>query len=83
MRNHSDERLDKIKELGNELIEYECMADSVLADVKAVTDRWDTLQHQVSYCYIAPARCFQAYRLNGSFCMYYLNNFAYCNIFNT
>lgn len=48
MRNHSDERLEKIKELGNELIEYECMADSISADVKAVTDRWDTLQHQVS-----------------------------------
>lgn len=50
MRNHSEERLEKIKELGNELIEYECMADSVSADVKAVTDRWDTLQHQVSIC---------------------------------
>lgn len=50
MRNHSEERLEKIKELGNELIEHECMADSVAADVKAVTDRWDTLQHQVRIC---------------------------------
>lgn len=48
MRNHSEERLDKIKELGNELIEHECMADTIMADVKAVTDRWETLQHQVS-----------------------------------
>lgn len=47
IRNHSEERLDKIKELGNELIEHECMAESILADVKSVTDRWDLLQQKV------------------------------------
>lgn len=57
MRNHSEERLDKIKELGNELIEHECMADTILADVKAVTDRWDTLQHQVSQHILAYFSC--------------------------
>ncbi|XP_031638601.1 dystrophin, isoforms A/C/F/G/H isoform X5 [Contarinia nasturtii] len=46
IRNHSEERLDKIKELGNELIEHECMAASIMADVKSVTDRWNLLQHK-------------------------------------
>lgn len=47
IRNHSEERLEKIEELGNELIEYECMIECVTADVKSVTERWNQLQHQV------------------------------------
>lgn len=48
IRNHSEERLGKIKELGNELIEYECMAESVRSELQSVSDRWDLLQHKVN-----------------------------------
>lgn len=52
IRNHSEERLEKIKELGSELIEHGCMAESVTADVKSVSDRWDLLQHKVTEIYL-------------------------------
>ncbi|XP_055309630.1 dystrophin, isoforms A/C/F/G/H-like, partial [Sitodiplosis mosellana] len=46
IRNHSEKRLNKIKELGNELIGHNCMAESIKVDVKSVIDRWDILQHK-------------------------------------
>lgn len=47
IRNHSEERLEKIKELGDELIEHGCMADIIAADVKSFSDRWTLLQQKV------------------------------------
>lgn len=47
LRNHPEERMEKIKELGNELVEHQCMAESVLGDVNTVTERWNLLQNQV------------------------------------
>lgn len=49
LRNHREERLEKIEELGNEIVGHQCMAESILADVKSVTDRWNSLQNQVSF----------------------------------
>ncbi|XP_037924851.1 dystrophin, isoforms A/C/F/G/H isoform X9 [Hermetia illucens] len=46
IRNHSDDRLDKIQEIGNELIELGFMADSIKSEVKTLVDRWDHLQHK-------------------------------------
>lgn len=48
IRNHSDERLDKIQEIGNELVEHNIMTESITDDVNRITDRWNLLQHQVS-----------------------------------
>lgn len=47
IRNHSEERLEKIKELGDELIDHGCMADIIAADVKSFSDRWTLLQQKV------------------------------------
>lgn len=52
IRNHPEERLEKIQELGNELIDHDCMAESIIADVKSITDRWHLLQHQVKNDFI-------------------------------
>lgn len=49
LRNHPEERLEKIEELGNEIVGHQCMADSILADVKLVFDRWKCLQNQVRF----------------------------------
>lgn len=49
IRNHSEERLEKIKELGHELIEHECMAETILKDVKSISERWDLLQQKVGH----------------------------------
>lgn len=48
IRNHSEERMEKIKELGDELIEHECMADSIRADIESLTERWNLLQNKVN-----------------------------------
>lgn len=44
IRNHSSERLQKIEEIGNELIEVQFMASNILADINAVQSRWEDLQ---------------------------------------
>lgn len=49
LRNHPEERLEKIEELGNEIVGHQCMAESILADVKSLTDRWNSLQNQVGF----------------------------------
>lgn len=49
LRNHPEERLEKIEELGNEIVGHQCMAESILADVKCITDRWNSLQNQVRF----------------------------------
>jgi hypothetical protein len=49
IRNHSEERLEKIKEIGQELINKEFMAHSIENEIGSVLDRWKNLQHQVSF----------------------------------
>lgn len=46
IRNHSDERLEKIQEIGKELIEYGITQNDIKNDVDIVVKRWDQLQHQ-------------------------------------
>lgn len=46
MRSHSEEWLDKIQEIGNELIDNEFMADSMRRDIDDIVQRWTQLQQQ-------------------------------------
>lgn len=74
IRNHSEERLDKIQELGNELIEHECMAASISAEVTAIIDRWDTLLSQV--CFIGFSRKLNLFllQIGPKMCFYKFKN---------
>lgn len=47
IRNHSDDRLDKIQEIASELVEHKIMVDSISSEVQNITERWNLLQHQV------------------------------------
>ncbi|XP_069963262.1 dystrophin, isoforms A/C/F/G/H isoform X4 [Bactrocera oleae] len=44
LRAHSDEWLEKIQEIGNELIEHEFMANSIRAEIDGIVERWTQLQ---------------------------------------
>ncbi|XP_039948451.1 dystrophin, isoforms A/C/F/G/H isoform X4 [Bactrocera tryoni] len=44
LRAHSDEWLEKIQEIGNELIEHEFMASSIRAEIEGIVERWTQLQ---------------------------------------
>ncbi|XP_059621292.1 dystrophin, isoforms A/C/F/G/H isoform X2 [Phlebotomus argentipes] len=46
IRNHPDERLEKIQEIGNELVELQFMAQAITDEVHQVVERWNLLQHQ-------------------------------------
>ncbi|XP_032597642.1 dystrophin, isoforms A/C/F/G/H isoform X13 [Drosophila grimshawi] len=46
LRAHSDEWLDKIQEIGNELIDNEFMADVMRQDIDKMVERWTKLQQQ-------------------------------------
>ncbi|XP_017967439.1 dystrophin, isoforms A/C/F/G/H isoform X17 [Drosophila navojoa] len=46
LRSHSDEWLDKIQEIGNELIDNEFMADAMRKDIDGIVERWTQLQQQ-------------------------------------
>ncbi|XP_043656416.1 dystrophin, isoforms A/C/F/G/H isoform X11 [Drosophila teissieri] len=46
LRSHSEEWLDKIQEIGNELIDNEFMADSMRRDIDDTVQRWTQLQQQ-------------------------------------
>ncbi|XP_017846443.1 dystrophin, isoforms A/C/F/G/H isoform X10 [Drosophila busckii] len=46
LRSHSDEWLDKIQEIGNELIDNEFMANVMRKDIDGVVVRWTKLQQQ-------------------------------------
>lgn len=48
IRNHNEERLEKIQELGDELCDHECMVATIVADLKTIMDRWNLLHNQVS-----------------------------------
>lgn len=47
IRNHSDDRLEKIQEIGSELIEQNIMGADIGEEVQRTTARWEQLQHQV------------------------------------
>ncbi|XP_070072930.1 dystrophin, isoforms A/C/F/G/H isoform X11 [Drosophila takahashii] len=46
LRSHSEEWLEKIQEIGNELIDNEFMADSMRRDIDDTVQRWTQLQQQ-------------------------------------
>ncbi|XP_062124970.1 dystrophin, isoforms A/C/F/G/H isoform X11 [Drosophila sulfurigaster albostrigata] len=46
LRAHSEEWLDKIQEIGNELIDNEFMADVIRKDIDGIVVRWTQLQQQ-------------------------------------
>ncbi|XP_032576511.1 dystrophin, isoforms A/C/F/G/H isoform X10 [Drosophila sechellia] len=46
LRSHSEEWLDKIQEIGNELIDNEFMAHSIRRDIDETVQRWTQLQQQ-------------------------------------
>ncbi|KAJ6635992.1 Dystrophin, isoforms A/C/F/G/H, partial [Pseudolycoriella hygida] len=46
IRNHSDDRLEKIQEIAAELVEHKIMVTSITDEVRNITDRWQLLQHQ-------------------------------------
>lgn len=49
IRNHSDDRLEKIQEIASELVEHAVMVNSITTEVQSITDRWNLLQHQVTH----------------------------------
>uniref|UniRef100_A0A336KZ29 CSON001198 protein n=1 Tax=Culicoides sonorensis TaxID=179676 RepID=A0A336KZ29_CULSO len=46
LKNHSDSRLERIQEIGNELIQHEFMSDSIDTEIRDVLDRYNQLNHQ-------------------------------------
>ncbi|XP_055384433.1 dystrophin, isoforms A/C/F/G/H-like [Condylostylus longicornis] len=46
IRNHSDERLEKIQEIGAELSELQFMKDTIEEEVNNLVDRWNQLEHK-------------------------------------
>ncbi|XP_034131909.1 dystrophin, isoforms A/C/F/G/H isoform X20 [Drosophila guanche] len=46
LRSHSDEWLEKIQEIGTELIDNEFMAETMRKDIQDMVDRWTKLQQQ-------------------------------------
>lgn len=52
IRNHPEIRLEKIQEIGKQLIESNIMTQSIQADVESLTSRWESLNNQVCHCYI-------------------------------
>ncbi|XP_034660508.1 dystrophin, isoforms A/C/F/G/H isoform X13 [Drosophila subobscura] len=46
LRSHSDEWLEKIQEIGTELIDNEFMAETMRKDIQDMVDRWNKLQQQ-------------------------------------
>lgn len=61
IRNHSDERVEKIQEIGKELVDLEFTPESITNDVRRVVNRWNQLQHQVSGKSIADFACLSNY----------------------
>ncbi|XP_037038480.1 dystrophin, isoforms A/C/F/G/H isoform X6 [Bradysia coprophila] len=46
IRNHSDDRLEKIQEIASELVDHKIMVDSITSEAQNITERWNLLQHQ-------------------------------------
>lgn len=48
IRNHSSDRLEKIEEIGQELIDAQFMESSIRADIESTRIRWDDLQEKAN-----------------------------------
>ncbi|XP_076382433.1 dystrophin isoform X7 [Megalopta genalis] len=46
IRNHPEMRLEKIQEIGKQLIESNIMTQSIQSDVESLTNRWENLNNQ-------------------------------------
>ncbi|XP_076298164.1 dystrophin, isoforms A/C/F/G/H isoform X11 [Lasioglossum baleicum] len=46
IRNHPEMRLEKIQEIGKQLIESNIMTQSIQSDVESLTNRWESLNNQ-------------------------------------
>ncbi|KAM7360342.1 dystrophin isoform 3-T3 [Cochliomyia hominivorax] len=46
LRGHSDDWLEKIQEIGHELINHEFMADSIRQEIDTIVERWTQLQQK-------------------------------------
>ncbi|TMW54019.1 hypothetical protein DOY81_000887, partial [Sarcophaga bullata] len=46
LRGHSDDWLEKIQEIGHELITHEFMADSIRQEINIIVERWTQLQQK-------------------------------------
>ncbi|XP_059218789.1 dystrophin, isoforms A/C/F/G/H isoform X10 [Stomoxys calcitrans] len=46
LRAHSDDWLEKIQEIGHELITHEFMAGSIRQEIETIVERWTHLQHK-------------------------------------
>ncbi|XP_046806097.1 dystrophin, isoforms A/C/F/G/H isoform X5 [Lucilia cuprina] len=46
LRGHSDDWLEKIQEIGHELITHEFMADSIRQEINTIVERWTQLQQK-------------------------------------
>lgn len=44
LRGHSDDWLEKIQEIGQELMAHEFMSDGIRRDIEAIVERWNQLQ---------------------------------------
>lgn len=66
--------MEKIEELGLELIENEVMVDEISAELKVINDRWHLLQHQVynrnNFCFITHTCTQRLQLLHDSNCMH-------------
>lgn len=47
IRNHPESRLEKIQEIGKQLIDSNIMTHSIETDVEGLTNRWENLNKQV------------------------------------
>lgn len=47
IRNHPESRLEKIQEIGKQLIDSNIMTHSIEMDVEGLTNRWENLDKQV------------------------------------
>ena len=48
LRNHSESRVEKLKEIGEDLITLDFMKENINSELQTVSERWDLLHHQVS-----------------------------------
>lgn len=56
IRNHPEQRLERIQSLGKKLVDDHIMAETTQADVEAITTRWSQLSQQVIESFIKPAK---------------------------
>ena len=63
IRNHPESRLEKIQEIGKQLIDSNIMTHSIETDVEGLTNRWENLNKQVrmyllqAYVFVINVKC--------------------------